>query len=102
MRSSGETQNETGRGREGGATGLFVERLDFVDRILLAMPDDGAVPGREDVLVPIDIMAVCQLDDETVGDRRDNNWGLVELAAPPSNVANDGKGTMRRARNPAR
>ena len=60
---------------------LSAARLDAVDAILLAVVDDHAATGGDDVAVPVHLVAIGELGDEPLGTCGENDGCFVGAAA---------------------
>jgi hypothetical protein len=101
MFPSEETKDELLEWREGRSSGLRIERFDCVDHKLLTMPNNFTASCCQNILVPINIGPIRELDHKAVFDRSHNDRCLVHLAAAPSDVPNNRERTERGSRKPA-
>src|SRR5262245_35412405 len=101
MLASEQTQQELLRWRKGGSTGCGVYWFDRVNHILLAMPDHCTASGCQDVLVPINIRPIRELDHKAIFDRSHNYRRLIPLAAAPSDVPDNRERSERGTCEPA-
>lgn len=96
-----ETKDKPLEWREGSSASLRIEGFDLVDHVLFAMPDYGAAACCQNVLVPINIRPIRELNHEAIFDRRNNDGRLVDLAAASPNVPDNRERSERGVCKPA-
>lgn len=84
-----QAQDRPLRRGEGGQPARGGQRLDRVDRVLPAPPDDRAPARREHILVPVHVGPVGELDHEAALHRGHDDRGLVELATAAPDVPDE-------------
>src|SRR5215207_5736575 len=86
------------RQREGCPAGSSVQRLDPVNFIIFAMPDQRTTPGCHHIPVPVNLPPIGQLNHKAILDRTHNDRCLVGLAAAPPDMPDNAERSERRTR----
>jgi len=53
------------------------------------MPDNATTACCQNILVPVNVWPVRELNHEAIFHRTRNDWSLIELAGAPSNMSDD-------------
>lgn len=82
-------ENESERGGIGTAPALSAAWVYVVDAILDAMVYDDALPGNDDVAIPVDVVAIGELGDESLGSFGEDHRRFVGTASLASNMTDE-------------
>ena len=96
------TQNDLRGQGKGGSAGFGVQRFNLIEDVGLAVPDQGTATRCLHIPVPIDIRAIGQLEHEVIIQVSCDDGRLVQPAAASPDMLNNGKWSVRRARQSSR